>query len=451
MKLFKLTFLFVFAVLFNNISAQNFNDALRLSMPGLGTSARALSMGNSFVAQGDEFAGIYYNPAGIGFIKNLQISATVDYNSISNNVSFFNSKTKSSKNNIGLTSIGLVFPIPTYRGSMVFSAGYNKIKDFVNTNKFDGFNPNSSRIADITGRINYSQPLTYDLLLSYEVNDGNGNYQYDETILTKNLNQNGEITDEGSIGVWSFAGSVEIAKGLFFGGTMNIYSGDYEKMNKYLEKDTKNIYQGLTDPTEEDSRDFISFYLENKIKWELSGYDFKLGLIYQSNPFVKVGATVKFPTYYTIEESFSNYAESEFRDVFVNVDEEITELKYDIKTPYVFELGTSLTFFDLLVNGQISYSDYSQMKFTEGLDKVTRDDNNYEITDLFEGALNYNLGLEYNIKKARVKLRSGWVFSWINNLNLILLMLTAGGKITAIITVIKLQEHFKSLNNQQFF
>ncbi len=54
-------------IISNPLRAQNYNDALLLSVPGLYTSARALSMGNSYTARSNDFSGVLFNPAGLGF------------------------------------------------------------------------------------------------------------------------------------------------------------------------------------------------------------------------------------------------------------------------------------------------------------------------------------------------------------------------------------------------
>jgi len=49
--------------------AQNYNDALLLSEPGLFSSARALGMGNSYTALSDDYSAVVFNPAGLGLAK----------------------------------------------------------------------------------------------------------------------------------------------------------------------------------------------------------------------------------------------------------------------------------------------------------------------------------------------------------------------------------------------
>ena len=48
-----------------------------------------------------------------------------------------------------MNSLGFVFSIPTYRGSLVFGFGYNKVRDYDNVMEVEGFNPHYAAFQDI--------------------------------------------------------------------------------------------------------------------------------------------------------------------------------------------------------------------------------------------------------------------------------------------------------------
>ena len=52
-------------IILNESKAQNINDALRLAVPGLGSNARALGMGNSYIGLSDDGSAAFFNPAGL--------------------------------------------------------------------------------------------------------------------------------------------------------------------------------------------------------------------------------------------------------------------------------------------------------------------------------------------------------------------------------------------------
>ena len=64
-----------------NVYSQNFNDALRLSEPGIISGARSLAMGNAYVALSNDFSSSLFNPAGLGLIKKSDLSLGMNYNS----------------------------------------------------------------------------------------------------------------------------------------------------------------------------------------------------------------------------------------------------------------------------------------------------------------------------------------------------------------------------------
>ena len=72
--------IFSIAIFFSAyVLAQNYNDAIRVGFPGLGPDARALGMGNSFIAISDNAAGGYFNPAGLGLMKKSVLTAGVGF------------------------------------------------------------------------------------------------------------------------------------------------------------------------------------------------------------------------------------------------------------------------------------------------------------------------------------------------------------------------------------
>src|SRR5512145_110294 len=99
--------------------AQNYNDAVRVGFPGLGPDARALGMGNSFIAISDNAAGGYFNPAGLGLMKKTVFTAGFDFSNFNNDVTFMGNETNSKTNRTKFNQASLVFPFPTKRGSMV--------------------------------------------------------------------------------------------------------------------------------------------------------------------------------------------------------------------------------------------------------------------------------------------------------------------------------------------
>src|ERR1035437_7701083 len=213
-------------IFITSANAQDYNDALRLSQPGILTGARALGMGNAYTALSNDLSAAVFNPAGFAQIKSLEFDGSINYTSLSNNTTFFSNQTQFSSTSTNLSQFGFVFPVPTSQGSMVFAFGFSQNVDFNSVMKFNGFNPNNnSMIQDLT---NSNDNLAYDLALSYPLNDAAGNYRNDTTLINGKLNQKGKLTQEGRINSWFASGAFEIDKDIFVGATLDIISGTYK-------------------------------------------------------------------------------------------------------------------------------------------------------------------------------------------------------------------------------
>ncbi len=402
----------MFFVLFTITSkAQNFNDALRLARPDLGNDAVMLGIGNSGVSLGLNYASSLINPAGLGLLNRMQISGGLSYNSIENNATFFNKATNFSNSNTNLDQFGIVFPVPTYRGSLVFAFGYNRYKDFNAAEKFNGFNfGDNSMIQYLTDA---NDNTAYQLGLSYGLFDQNNNYIKDTTRIAGMLNQSGNIITNGDISALSFSGAVEVAKNVFFGATLNLLSGNYNRNREYYEDDTKNVYSSIQlDPSDSRTFGFQTFYLNDILNWDINGWGLKLGLIYKLNNKINIGGTIKLPSQYTIKEVYSVNARSDFGSgTSFELQPPIrAKQEYDISTPYEFEGGASAVVSSVILSGGVKYIDYTQMKYTGGLPAQQTSDNNRQILDLFRGVLNYNFGVQYQIPKLNLILRAGYMY-----------------------------------------
>lgn len=396
-----LKFIILILFLFSSLSySQNINDALRLGMSGLGSNARSLGMGNSYIGLSDDASAAYFNPAGFGLLKRLEFSGGLDYTNFSNSTNFFGSSTNYSNSNTRLSRLSFAFPVPTVRGSLVFGLSFNTSKDLTGALKFDGFNNgNTSMIQDL----NVNTNLPYDLYLTDSAFNSPFNGQ---------LNQSGNILNSGSINNWTFSGAIEAAKNLYVGLNLNIISGSYTSNNDYYEDDTRNIYQGETSPGDP-TTDFQTFHLNRILDWDLSGWDFKAGMIYEFNEHSRFGLTVQFPKFYTVKEKFTVNASSDFANASYTLDSDLysDEVKYDIISPFELAGGFSFNLKGLILNVEGTFVDYSQLEFddAEGINAQDIETLNKNIKEQLGTVLNYNLGAEYTLPRIGLRLRAGFL------------------------------------------
>jgi len=404
MKLFSSYFIAVISILLiARADAQNTNDVVRVAVPGLGSSARALGMGNSYIALSDDASASFFNPAGFGLLKRLEFSGGFSYVNFNNNTDFFNTETDYSNSSTRFSRISFAFPFPTLKGSLVFGLAYHKNKDLTSALKFDGINPTSSYINYNT---QFNDDNIFNLGLSYPVN---GN---DTALINGGLAQFGDIISSGDINNWTFSGAVEIYKNLFVGLNLNIISGTYENTFNYNEEDVNNLYQGLADPADNRTLDFQLLHIDKHINWDISGWDAKIGMLYQINPMLRIGTTVQFPKVFSIKENYSDNFSSDFANTGFTLDPYSDEVEYDIVTPYEFGFGFALNVKGLIFSAEGTLIDYSQSEFDDlaGFEDPakTKSDLNRDIKDLLAVAVNYNLGLEYTIPQVGLRIRGGF-------------------------------------------
>ncbi len=391
------------------INAQDFNDALRLSDPGVLSGARSLGMGNAYSALSNDLSAGTFNPAGFGLIRNLEFDGGLNFNSFSNNTTFFGKQTSYSSNSTKLSQFGFVFPVPTAQGSLVFALGYSQSKDFNRSMKFDGYNPgNTSMIQDLTfSPFRDDNDFTYELGLSYPVTS-----TMDTTLINGKLNQSGKILQEGAINSWFFSGAVEIEKDIFVGATIDIFSGTFKRTNDYYEDDFMGNYpSGLQlDPNDPTTRGFLSFYRNTLLNWDISGWDAKIGLLAKLNDMFNLGITIRFPKTFTIKETYTVNGQSDFVNTSYTINPPFDyNSEYDITTPFEFTVGGSYSDRGLTLSADANLIDYTQMEFSSGLDAQTRTDNNNQIKDLFRTVVNIHAGAEYVIPHSPVIVRAGFM------------------------------------------
>ncbi len=398
----KLLILFYLLLFFSNAYSQDYNDALRLGVPGLGSDARALGMGDSYIGLSDDAGAAFFNPAGWALIKRLEISGGLSYDNYNNNTTFLNQYSNYSNSATRLNNLSFALPFPTTRGSLVFAVAYNTTKDFTGALKFNGFNKgDSSYIQDLNS---YSS-IPYGLFLA----DSNYN-----TNIKGNLNQSGNILSSGSLHNWTFSGAIEAQKNLFIGLNLNIISGTYTNNNDYYEDDNNGYYSSIpTDPSTPGTVGFQEFHIGKILNWDISGWDVKFGMLYQIQNKVRVGITVQFPKTYTVKETFDVNGYSKFGSgQTYNLDptKYSDNVQYDIVTPFELAAGLSFNISSLILSGQATLIDYTQLKFEnpDGLSTEYVSQQNKNIKDQLRSVINYNLGAEYTFPEIGIRLRAGY-------------------------------------------
>ena len=121
------------------IKAQSASEAFHIVDQEIGYGARSLSMGGAFSAIGDGSSGMYWNPAGLADVKNGQVYLE-SYNLFyRNNTSFLGNSFANPFNVSRVNGLGILYPVATVRGSLVFGIGFNRIHHYDDLMSFSGY------------------------------------------------------------------------------------------------------------------------------------------------------------------------------------------------------------------------------------------------------------------------------------------------------------------------
>ena len=385
-------FLIIFFGTFS-LYAQFAEDAAALLDNQYGFGAKSIAMGSAFTAVSDDYSAIYWNPAGLAQIKKMEFYAGLSHLNYDSDATYMGTQLNSSENFTKLSSIGLVFPIPTYQGSLVFALGYQRVKDFDNTLQFSGFNPSSN-----------------GLFFSFEENGNIVDYYFDKDIQQEEL-----IQQDGNLNNWSFAGAMDISPNVSVGATLNFWTGNSSYLFDYLQTDINDSFPNFNPPINR-NMDYQSYTLSQKILTDYSAFQIKLGALMRPTYALKIGLNISLPYTMNIIEKFNE------NDVIIfdNGDEDPlegdpSEFEYDVSLPFKFDLGAAYNLNDLTLSFAMEYQDVSQVEF-ELPDDVSLSsdysallDENKRIKEIYDQKLKLKAGAEYFWKDQNLVFRGGYM------------------------------------------
>jgi long-subunit fatty acid transport protein len=381
-------------------AAQFPEDALRVSTPGFGVGARALGMGNAYNGISSDYSAIYWNPAGLAQMTLGEFSVGMSYLNTSDEGKFFGTSESYSNNATNFNTVGIAYPVPVRRGSLVLAFGFQRQGSFVSGLEFSGFNPTSSIIQTYApdGGIypsDLSNNLAYQLYLA-NIDTVTGRFV---SPIANQLLQSGNVTESGGLNNWSVAGALDIGPNLSAGLTLNYVAGSYRYDRAYSESDRDRIYEVFP-------FDFNRLDLTEYIEDDLSGVSAKFGILYRVPEKFRIGFTVKTPTALTVKETYGTSATSTFDNGDQYSFSSDAGNDYDIHTPWVIGGGASVILRQLVLSADLEFTDWTTMEFANANSDLLQE--NLDIKSLFRSTLEYRLGAEYEIPGSGVRLRAGY-------------------------------------------
>ena len=392
------------------VNAQYIEDALRYATPNGINSARVGALGISFNGISDDFNATNFNPAGLSLIAKSELNVGLDFQHNGNEVNFINNISKFSSNNVNFSQVGMVFPFKTENHNAAISIGYIQESNFSNKYEYSGFNPKNTYTGYQTqyGTRNYQDNWAYHIFLA------SPNLQ---TAVRDSLHQSAYVDESGGLHNFVVGGAFEINPSLSIGATFNYKWGQYKYTRAFTESDTIKKYNRI-DTVLYETSNINSVDVNESIDQQVTGISGSIGIIGKLSNFMRLGATIKFPSYYTIKENYGIFANAKFKSVLDPnpYDPDLSAIDYHVTTPFVFSGGMSFNMTGFTVTAGIEYMDATQVTFTAPDGSLV---NFREINDHFNGLnktiatslvgqITWGIGFEYDLLVVPVVVRGSY-------------------------------------------
>lgn len=380
---------------------QFIEDALRYTVPNSMITPRSASLGVSFYGISDDISALIYNPAGLSYIGYSEFSLGLGFTTNASETEYLWVKDKQQSNSAYFTHLGISVPIETGKQPIVGAIAYFRENNFLNYHNYSAFNQKSSIINS---------------LASYGPKDTLSNIPYflwlaNKTFYTPikdSVQQKAYVDEDGGLHNISGGFSIMISPNVSVGATLTGKWGNFKYYREFQEVDVFNKYN-LFDSIGYQNLDFNSFTLKENITQKVIGITGSIGVIGTIGKFLRFGATVKFPTYYEIEENFRQDAYAVFDDGWEPNPFEPKENSYNsykVTTPFVFAGGISIKITDFVFSGGVEYFDVTQLRFSDAPPSIEQ--LNSLIVRELVGQVNWGLGVQYFLPLLPLELRAGF-------------------------------------------
>lgn len=324
-----------------------------------GVGGRALSMGSAYLAISDDYSATLWNPAGLTQLRRMELFTSLSHLQYANEASYLNISNTDKTTKTKLNSIGFAFPIPTYRGSLVFAIGYNQVRSF------------------------------------------DAGFSFTHYVNSLEVEQTYTEIEEGGLNNWVFAGAMEVTKNLSLGAALNLWRGKDDYTFDYFEKDVENIYT------------FDDFNYAQQIITKYQAVNFKLAALYKFTQFIRFGATISTPVSLDAKENWTEKEEQTGDPDFPDESYEESESAswdYGLRAPFVFAAGAAFTLLpNIVLSADVEYNDWSQTRYTSEPPVGEEFQKNINFKQDFEATTTYRLGGEFTVPLINTQLRAGLI------------------------------------------
>ncbi|PWE00798.1 OmpP1/FadL family transporter [Marinilabilia rubra] len=434
-----LTATFLAFIFTSFVTAQTIDEAIKYSLTQPTGTARSIALGGAMGALGGDYSAITINPAGIAVYRSSEFSFTPSlifnqtdswYDRAADNISYSSNTASSDKFSFPVNQISYVGTLKSMREidrgvvSSHFAIGYNRTQNYNRETFIQGNNIQSSfldefvDIANNSGLTPFYTQLAYNAFLLDPVSEDENNGYFNAFEYLDNgtplwgpdngLNQRRVIDESGYSGDFNITYGINISNKLLLGGTLSLATLNYEKKYEHYEE---------VAPSENQWTYLNNYSFSENLSTNGTGINLKLGAIFKPINSVRIGASFKTPTFYSINEEY--WTEINIPKSFADQNTEgktqfesdYGDYSYNFRTPYQ-ATGSFAYIFGTkgLISIDYEYTDFANMNF-KSKQAVTNDitaleDLNNQISDVYKPTHNIRIGAEYKLLPT-IALRAG--------------------------------------------
>ena len=298
----------------------------------VGSGARAVGMGGAFIAVADDATAASWNPAGLVQLESPELSIVGAYVSRTED---FSSSSHPEVNN-------------------------SAKNDDSNINYFSGTYPFSFRNTNMVVSVNYQRLYEFKRGFDYHLETETPPPEPSVPALTTSEDRYYE--QDGYIGTLGLAYAVEITPWISLGITLNIWTDELAWRNGWQE--TFSNHSAITFGDFEAIEDT---YITDKYSG-FSGENVNLGLLWDINQYLTIGAVLKTPFTATFEHEYTEDWTQWDESGEITSSVEVRDLeKVKLRMPMSYGIGLAFRFSDALtVDLDIYRTDWSEYILTDG-------------------------------------------------------------------------------------
>ncbi len=353
------------------VYAQDAKDLPPVELPETnfhGMGARALGMGTAYTAVSEDVTAIDFNPAGLAQIRRVELSGGLVHSGTDRTVQHFGAA-KTEQSSLRLDHLALAYPVPTYRGSLVFAGGFHRAAD-----------------TDVSLlRQGYAVPIQGQTPGLFELED---------------------YVREGSVDRWTVAAATDLSPNISVGASLSYLSGSSEETltlaNYRAVPSGGGVILDVGYPDFPDDRAFLSSASRTS---ELTGYTGSLGFMGYLDSGFRLGLSLDLPK----KLSYDVNEESSLED-YEKIDSDLLLLQDDITLPLSVNGGVSWGGRGLLVSGGARWADYSQIDFDGKIyaPPALSGDPSFAQELAYRSVVALNVGAEYQLSSLPLRVRAGF-------------------------------------------